>query len=379
MKIAGLTWWRNNYGSILQAYALQSYLNSQDDIEYDIVCQFGKKIASIDNLKDKIKRLGFRETIRKAFWKFFFRKLRKRNASLQRFIDEKLVITGSAYSEETIAELNKLYDAFICGSDQVWNPALVSTDSIYWLPFVDKDKYRIAYAPSIGITKVDAKTASAIKKNLERFDAVSCREESGTELLNRICGKKVCTTVLDPTLLVERKLWDDICGPRRIGEKYIFAYMLRGNSKQRRYIEAYAKKHHLKVVTMPFLDYEKIDPYDFVFGDIKIWDADPSAFINLIRYAECVFTDSFHSMVFSIIYHRPFYVFPKIGKAQVNRQTGLMDLFQIDSRIINEADPDHCERMGTINWDRVDSILYEKRAVSQRYLTEALDHIKGEV
>ena len=82
MKIAGLTWWRNNYGSILQAYALQSYLNSQDDIEYDIVCQFGKKIASIDNLKDKIKRLGFCETIKKAFWKYFFRKLRKRNTLL---------------------------------------------------------------------------------------------------------------------------------------------------------------------------------------------------------------------------------------------------------------------------------------------------------
>lgn len=88
MKLAGLTWWRNNYGSILQAYALQCALNEVEGIDYEIICQFGKKIASLDNLIDKIKTIGLRKTVKRVIWKFGLPRLRVRNHKIQNFVDK---------------------------------------------------------------------------------------------------------------------------------------------------------------------------------------------------------------------------------------------------------------------------------------------------
>ena len=190
MKLAGLTWWRNNYGSILQAYALQQALSEFDDIEYEIICQYGKKIASVDNLKDKLKNIGLRKSLKRVFWKFGFRKLRARNANIQNFVDTNLKISEKQFSEETIAEANNDYDAFICGSDQIWNPTLVPVDSMYWLGFADSSKRKISYAPSFGVGSVTDEQAEKIRKNLSSFKAISTREESGTNVINTILGEE---------------------------------------------------------------------------------------------------------------------------------------------------------------------------------------------
>ena len=76
MKLGGMTWWRYNYGSILQAYALQSELKELGIDDYEIICQYGKKVASISNLKEKIKRIGVRQSLKRIVWKFGLKKLR---------------------------------------------------------------------------------------------------------------------------------------------------------------------------------------------------------------------------------------------------------------------------------------------------------------
>lgn len=373
MKFGGLTWWRNNYGSILQAYALQNTLNEYESIDYEIICQYGKKIASIDNLQDKLKRLGLRKTFQRIFWKFGMKKLRMRAAKIQEFVDLNLKISDRQYNEETIVDSNQIYDGFICGSDQIWNPALTSVEGMYWLGFADKGKIKISYAPSFGVDSVTTEQAEKIRQNLSDYQAISCREESATSVLNQLLGENKCVTVLDPTMMVDRKMWDEICPQRRYQEPYIFVYMLRGNKKQRHIIEALAKKRGLKIVTMPFLDTEKIELYDFKFGDIKFWDASPTDFISVIRYADCVFTDSFHCMVFSCLYHTEFYTFPKIGKAQMNRITGLQKMFEIPSRMIDVGTTyDQLMAMGDIDWEKVDRILNEHRSLSNMYLDNAI-------
>ena len=228
MKLAGLTWWRNNYGSILQAYALQEELNSIPGISYEIINQYGKKIASFDNLIDKIKTIGIKKTIQRIFWKFGMKKLRNRSFNIQKFTDEKLRISSNQYSEDTIAQANKKYEGFVCGSDQVWNPTLTDVNSMYWLGFSDDIKLRFSYAPSIGVDGVSEEEAKVIRKNLRRFHGVSCREETGAELINNIIGTNQCRTVLDPTLMVEKSVWDKLCPESKFKEPYIFVYMLRG-------------------------------------------------------------------------------------------------------------------------------------------------------
>lgn len=378
MKIAGLTWWRNNYGSILQAYALQSMIEKYDDVEYEILCQYGEKIFSADNALDKLKKYGLRETFKRAFWKFSMKKLRQRNANIQKFVDENLNVSKKHYNEDIISNANDDYDGFFCGSDQIWNTKLTPADSIYWLGFVEKGKHKVSYAPSVGTDEVSEAEAEIIRKNLADFDMISSREESGTALINKIVGKDVCQTVLDPTLLAPRDLWDNICPPRKYEEKYVFAYMLRGDKKQRKFIEKFASKKNLKVVTMPFLDSESIEKYDFKFGDIKLWDASPKEFISAIRYADYVFTDSFHCMVFSCLYHRTFYSFPKKGPAQMNRITGLQKLFGIPNRVLTEKTTvEDAENFTEIDWQNVDDTIEKQRAISLKYLDDAMKIMKS--
>lgn len=376
MKVGIITWWRNNYGSILQALALQQKLNQYNDLQYEIICQFGKKSTSVDNVFDKIKSVGLAETCKRVFWKVAFKGLRLRNKKMQQFVDENLKVSNQQYNEHDIADSNKYYDTYICGSDQIWNPDLVPTDSMYWLPFVEKGKNKIAYAPSFGASTVTEKQKEQIKANLSTFKAVSCRENSGARTINQIIGEKKCEAVLDPTMLIERDYWDTISEDKIYDEKYIFAYMLRGTAAQRKYIEKIARERNLKIVSIPFLDYEKIDPYDLKFGDYKLWDANPAEFISAIRHAEYVFCDSFHCIVFSILYHRPFFVFPKVGadgkvkKSQISRMTDLLELAEIKNRILfdnEEADLD-----AEIDWNNSDKRIQKARCDSERYLEQAL-------
>ena len=376
MKVGIITWWRNNYGSILQALALQQKLNQYNDLQYEIICQFGKKSTSVDNVFDKIKSVGLAETCKRVFWKVAFKGLRLRNKKMQQFVDENLKVSNQQYNEHDIADSNKYYDTYICGSDQIWNPDLVPTDSMYWLPFVEKGKNKIAYAPSFGASTVSEKQKEQIKANLSTFKAVSCRENSGARTINLIIDEKKCEAVLDPTMLIERGFWDTISENKIYNEKYIFAYMLRGTATQRKYIENIAREKNLKIVSIPFLDYEKIDLYDLKFGDYKLWDADPAEFISAIRHAEYVFCDSFHCIVFSILYHRPFFVFPKVGadgkvkKSQISRMTDLLELAEIKNRIL--LDNEEADLDAEIDWNNSDKRIQKARCDSERYLEQAL-------
>ena len=376
MKVGIITWWRNNYGSILQALALQQKLNQYNDLQYEIICQFGKKSTSVDNVFDKIKSVGLAETCKRVFWKVAFKGLRLRNKKMQQFVDENLKVSNQQYNEHDIADSNKYYDTYICGSDQIWNPDLVPTDSMYWLPFVEKGKNKIAYAPSFGASTVTEKQKEQIKANLSTFKAVSCRENSGARTINQIIGEKKCEAGLDPTMLIERDYWDTISEDKIYDEKYIFAYMLRGTAAQRKYIEKIARERNLKIVSIPLLDYEKIDPYDLKYGDYKLWDANPAEFISAIRHAEYVFCDSFHCIVFSILYHRPFFVFPKVGadgkvkKSQISRMTDLLELAEIKNRIL--LDNEEADLDAEIDWNNSDKRIQKARCDSERYLEQAL-------
>lgn len=373
MKLAGITWWRNNYGSILQAYALQTYLETLDGIEYEILCQYGKEIGSFDNLLDKLKRYGLFETVNRIIWRFGIPQLRNRSGVIQRFVEKNLNVSKRQYTESTIGTANNLYDGFICGSDQIWNPTLTDTNSMYWLTFANDDKIRVAYAPSIGVEALSESQKRDIVNNLNHFNAISCREESGTQLINSVLGQDRCKTVLDPTLMVSKRVWDNICTKTCKKEKYIFVYMLRGTRKQRRMVEDFAAKKKLKILTMPFLDTEHIVWYDSKFGDKKIWAADPADFISLIKNAEFVVTDSFHCMVFSCLYHKTFFAFRKIGASQHNRMVDLQNLVGIENRIMEESDSViEEEKFGTINWSQVDEKLENARTESRNYLLAAL-------
>lgn len=374
MKLGGITWWRNNYGSILQAYALQSFLRENLGQDYIIINQYSKKMASVSNLIKKLKEYGIKPTFKRLVGRFGLPQLRRRVRNLQLFVDEKLITTEGVYSEETISDTNIDFDGFICGSDQIWNPVNTSLDSMYWLGFADKNKLRISYAPSIGIENAENNMREKIKSNLVNFDAISSREESGSRLINDIMGGTVCTTVADPTFLVDKKLWDDLSDYQVYKGKYIFAYILKGTKQERKTIERFAKNKKLPVLAIPFLDSEHLVSYDFKFGDVKKWDASPADFISAIRNAEYIFTDSFHCIVFSCFYHKKFYVFQKKGKLQMSRILGLQDLLLTGNRVISsDCTPEVIESVPDINWTLTEKRIKKYRNSSRKFLIDAIE------
>lgn len=374
MKLGGITWWRNNYGSILQAYALQTFLRENLGQDYSIINQYSKKMASTSNLIKKLKEYGIKTTFKRLVGRFGLPQLRKRVRNLQLFVDEKLITTDRVYSEDTISEANKDFDGFICGSDQIWNPANTNLNSMYWLGFADRNKLKISYAPSIGIENAENSVRAKIKSNLSDFDAISSREESGSRLINDIMGDSVCTTVADPTFLVDKKLWDDLSDYRVCNDKYIFAYILKGTKQERKSIERFAKSKGLPVLAIPFLDGEHLVPYDIKFGNVKLWDASPADFISAIRNAEYVFTDSFHCMVFSCFYHKKFYMFQKKGKLQMSRILGLQDLLLTGNRVVSsDCTPEAIKSVPDVNWDLTEDRIQKYRNSSREYLIDAIE------
>jgi len=372
MKIAGITWWRNNYGSILQALAFQTIMNNYTDIEYEIINQYGKKINSFDNLLQKLKSQGIIKTTQKIIFRFGIKKLHKRTLVLQHFIDEYLITSKDTYTERTIAKATDYYDGFVCGSDQIWNPSLTSISSMYWLRFAGKDKVKFSYAPSIGTTSLTDHQKKEIADALSSYAGISCREQSGSKLLNSFIKIK-CQTVLDPTMVVDRSVWDYVTSKRANKQNYVFAYLLRASKAERKYIEEYAKENSVCIVTIPFLEPDHIVWYDWTFGDIKLWNAGPYDFINAIRYADTVFTDSFHCIIFSILYHKNYFCFPKAGTHQMTRLVELHKMFHINNRILNLTDgKDTIKHFEKVDWETVDLILAQKRADSINYLNSIL-------
>lgn len=377
MKLGGITWWRNNYGSILQAYALQKYMREELAQDYVIINQYSKKMISVENLMDKLKSIGIKNTAKRLIGRFGLPKLRKRVEVLQEFVDRHLIVSCEVYDEDAMHKANEDYDGFICGSDQIWNPSNTSMDSMYWLKFATIDKIKIAYAPSIGISEASSEQKEKIRDNLRTFDAISSREESGTRLINLIMNSNRCKTVLDPTLIVEKSLWDELSKTNPFGNGYIFSYMLKGTKQERKLIEAFAKKRNLRIVTMPFLDAEDIVPYDFCYGDEKLWESGPDDFICAIRYADYVFTDSFHCIIYSCIYHKIFYSFPKKGRMQMSRIEGIQQLLGTGSRIItSNLSVEDIVAFPPIKWDDVDTNISMNREKSRRFLSDAIR--KGE-
>lgn len=375
-KLAGLTWWKNNYGSILQAYALQEKISEYSEVEYEIIQQFTVESRTIHNLIEYISEHGIISTMKYSFAKFGLKRIREREKVNQKFISDNLKISDRYYNQDNIYMANEIYDGFICGSDQVWNPKLTPLNSIYWLGFADDKKMKIAYAPSIGVQNIDnQRDKELIKKNLTSFNAISCREVEGTALINMILGANSCGCkhVLDPTMLVDREVWDNLIEkiPNDI-EPYIFVYLLRGTKQNRKLIETIARKKGMKIITMPFLDAKFNITYDYFFGDQKVWSASPAEFINYIANASYVFTDSFHCTVFSCLYHREYYLFEKIGQAQQSRLNDLQQLLQIPNRLLSVCNIKNGLQEKNINWKQVDEIIIRERRLSEEYLELAI-------
>ena len=391
-KIGILTHYYNskNIGGLLQAYALTDFLNrlsyptQQICFDYNFFDKKSRRLWFYFALhRHSFGKLLFL-VIKKFFYKLCISPLEKhKNKRIKPCIEKQNIIfdnfqyfiphSPEKYNTLTISKANPNYDIFIIGSDQVFASYLLPL-SAYYGEFAAADKKVISYAASSDVKVFPQKAENLFKQKLKRLNKISVREKTLKDYIERITDKKA-DVVLDPTFLLSKQEWLKIATPIVIpNKKYIFCYFLGGKSAwQRKAARAYADKYGYELVHLPYI-MQNIRPADIYLKSQGRYDVGPREFISLINGAECVFTDSFHGMAFSINFNKDFYVFNRDDKDDINsmtsRITDTLAMFGLTDRHI--TDKNAVLKSKTIDYTDTNKILNQKKEFSVNWLLNAL-------
>lgn len=252
------------------------------------------------------------------------------------------------------------YDFYISGSDQVWNPTYPSTSEINFLQFAPEKK-RIAYAPSFGIGKIPEVLQSDYTKWLKEIPYLSVREEQGKKIIHELTGRDV-EVLCDPTMTLPVDKWIEI--ERRpegmVEAPYLLTYFLGDRTETYdKYIKKVADNYGLEIINL----------YDVL--DLRSYAVAPQEFIYLIHHAQLVCTDSFHGAVFSILMHTNFVSFGRVesGGSMESRMQTLLDRFGLEQRnyhVITE------ESLFAADFTKADEELKKAREQAVAFLGNAL-------
>ena len=376
-------YFKHNYGSMLQSYATQQFLdnlgleNETINIEQNIDFSRGKKkyyISQILNYKFIKSKLGM---IKLKFDKKINKKLGKniaiRNKKYEEFKKNyKLTKPYLTYSELT--EQSKKYSSVLVGSDQLWLPVNVVAD-YYTLNWVPENINKISYSTSFGVSNIPKKYKKTYKEFLSRINFLSVRESKGCELVKEMAGKEA-KLVCDPTLLLSKEEWMKVqYKDRIIKDKYILCYFLGNNIEHRKFVERLKKNTGLKIVSLNHADeYVK---YSDVFADETPYDIGPLEWINLVQYSEFVCTDSFHGTIFSLIFNKNFFAFRRYSNSSKmstnSRIESLLDIVNLKNRLLNGNEEIENNILTSINYSVVNEKITKFREDSKKFLIDALD------
>lgn len=301
MKIGIMTMHRVlNCGSALQAYALQRKLcelgHESEIIDYQYVDK-SRALPPVKSLAGSLVAL-----LRNVLFGFPVARMKRK---FKAFYKQNLVLTEKAYDRESIVKEPPLYDVYIAGSDQVWNPRFIGDDVNFMLSFTPPDARRISYAASIAADTMDGAMKERYASCLSCFHAISVRERSGVDIIKELTGKDA-TVCCDPTLLLGREAWDALAAQSRckMDGKYILVYALSYMFDPFPQIYGIVDKVQqtlgMKVV---FLQGRAKDIFR---PDSKlIKSAGPADFACLFQNASFVITTSFHGAAFALINDKP--------------------------------------------------------------------------
>ena len=377
-----------NYGSMLQAYATQK-----------AVTRLGYKVENlrIDGIAKEIRNAKLRYfaraalgdmsiirnklgMIKKALYKCHNRRLAAnlavRRAKFCEFKDTHFCLAPVVNGRDALKEQTRNYKAVLVGSDQLWLPSNIAAD-YYTLTFVPDEVKKISYATSFGVAQLAAWQKKQTKEFLSRFAHVSVREERGCELVSEVTdGEIEAQLVCDPTLLFDKESWANLLPPKSqeyVSGDYIFCYFLGDNPWQRNFA------HQLQARTgLPIIAPLHLDNYvasDEGFPDYAPYDIGPEEFVNLIRGAAYVLTDSFHATVFSAIHEKNFATFRRFsgGTLSTNsRMESLYHLLGVPERLLNKQATVRDFLSLPIQTEMIGERLAENRLVSWNWLKEAL-------
>ncbi|MDF2608757.1 MAG: hypothetical protein K0R92_231 [Lachnospiraceae bacterium] len=299
----------NNYGNRLQNYAVKRVFE-----------KLGYTVETLE-LNDK----AF-PNYKARKWKLWLKKIKlfpivflfiwlkegfykaQRYKCFEKFTLRYLSVTFTpTYNESIVNNLKNEYSYFVLGSDQIWHPHINSTPTLYFGEFA-KQVQRICFAPSFGVTKISDKYRDIVIKYLVNINKLSVREESGAKIIKEITGRDA-TVLIDPTMMLNAEEWDEIaqCPKNKPKQKYILGCFLgHMNTEYKEYINEVSLKIGVTIFHIAQINNKE----GYVTG--------PSEFIWYLKNSAIVCTDSFHTVVFAILFNKPFIVFPRLTEDNIS-------------------------------------------------------------
>lgn len=385
-KIALVTcYFQPNYGSQLQAYATQMAMDKLG-VENETICidglrgeinkakykYFLSRIWDINTVKDKF------ATVKKV-WALktkgeeLKRNMATRTEMFRDFSDTMFHVSKRYNSKAELGAAAHDYAAFLVGSDQLWLPSNIEAD-YYTLNFVPTDVPKIALATSFGISQLPKRQAGKAATFLKRIEHLSVREVSGQRLVKELAGREVAV-VCDPTILFTAEEWASVTnGDRFVKEPYLFCYFLGNNPEQREFVKRVKAETGYKIVQLQHCDeYIKSDEG---FADDAPYNVGPKEFVQLIRDAEYVFTDSFHCTVFSLLHKKKFFTFRRYNNDSIVSTNGrlysLLSLVGLENRMLKGNEEVKTYLNAGIEYTEVHKRLNDLRQFTWNFIKQAL-------
>lgn len=372
MKIGILTLpLHTNYGGILQAYALKTVLERMGHEAYLVDVRLNHQ-PLLTVVKSKIKELIFRDKV--LLKSSFSRKIKFHayTTFTKLFIDKHFPnITQTFNNHSKMGDEIKKYniDAFVVGSDQIWNPKYFRHIEIAFLSFLPNEKtLKISYAPSFGSDSwsFSPEQENNCKALIRKFDAVSVREDSGVNLCEKYLGMKP-NWVLDPTMLLHAKDYLELLpksGASKGGK--MFTYILDKTEDKEQIIQSISSKKQLEAYELQTIEGYGTIPLELgTKATVEEW-------IRNFSEAEFIVTDSFHGTVFSILFNKPFYSVINFKRGATRFQS-LLNLLDLNDRLLGSfSDLETKDITKEMDWDNVNKKLEEKRVDSYLFLTQSL-------
>ena len=336
----------DNYGNRLQNYAIQNVLLKEFDTVETI------KNDAFSNTKEKyllrkIRNIGKSNTY-------------SNNSNRRKNFQEFNRYINFSKKKVTVFSKNIKYDICFVGSDQVWNPFIKRLRDVDLLSFIESNK-RISFSASFGISELPKEYHKKLKKELSKFKSISVREEAGKKIIKDVVRRKDAEVLVDPTMLLTDFDWDKVSKKPKMlkSNKFILNYFLGDLSERRKKeIDKVAKENNCEVINI----LDKNSPF---------YECGPSEFLYLEKNATLICTDSFHSVVFSILYKRPFLVFDREDNTirMNSRIETLLSKFKLeDQKYKNKI----TKKDLNCNYEETSKILQKERKKALNWLKKSL-------
>lgn len=369
MKIGILTFYcSNNYGAMLQAYALKTFVKSICNdtqivpyapfflvgrhwfIPYCPLKPFSAMLRyTLSGLKNNLLTTGIDA----------FRQIRRMHDFRRKYLCDNFHVIRSIKGLESLP-----FDTYIVGSDQIWNPEItMGLRPAYFGAFPGKNKKQvIAYAASLGGEKIALKYQDEMRTLLTNVDQISLREASAIPFIQNLTGR-TATAVADPVFLLEKNQWETMVSPPTENH-YILVHVTEKNNKLEDYAAQLSTEKHLPVIQLKYRKDRKRDNKNFQI----VTDAGPLEFLGYVRHADYVLTNSFHVLAFSIIFQKNFLVF---GHSSRNaRLENLLTYCTLNERMVQSGQ----EKIDKpISWNMIAQRINQMKKESSSFLLHSLN------